>query len=589
MRRRTAWLALVWLALSLFGVGAHAAATVQISPASGTGNSVLLADGAAVSDVHDQVRNLNYAVTGESQITITFDWYADRIPLYGNTWNNGIHIKLFYYDGSSWSEIYSELVEGDQFVGVGLTTRLLNIWQTRTVVFDIPNPTSGVKYIRASIIDRFSSNDRLNQTRGCESCGSDPGGSTFEGSRHFDNADVSFEMEVTGTGLDPVDVTTGQIGAFTETRGRLILENQPQLERRLDRLNGTITNNGGVSGFGFAYRNGALPFEATLGRERASLSYSLLRSRAPAELQGLSGDVTGLANALVGSPPDEAGASTVTNAFDRATVEALDNNPPGADPPRQRYDIWAEGTFSRFNAAAGDGNFGVVHTGMDYLFTENILLGLGSQFDWTDMNAPDGTGSVTGWGFMVGPYGTARLAPNLIVDARAAWGRSYNEVSPLATYQDDFDAGRWLATGALVGEFSTGGLTILPEARLSWFREQSDAYVDSLGAVIPEVTVETGTFEFGPTISAAMPLDNGMTFVPFTTVTGIWTFAQRNTATTVSGQPRLAEEGVRSQLEIGFDAKGENGFSLSASGFYDGLGDEDFEAYGGTIGLRHSF
>src|SRR5690606_31078369 len=130
------------------------------------------------------------------------------------------------------------------------------------------------------------------------------------------------------------------------------------------------------------------------------------------------------------------------------------------------------------------------HAGADYLVTKDLLVGFGTQFDWIDMNASGGSGTADGWGFMVGPYATVNLVSNLYLDARAAWGKSYNHVSPFGTYEDRFDGERWLATGALIGEFEAGNVTIQPEARLSYFREQSEAYVDSLSVAIPSVTTE---------------------------------------------------------------------------------------------------
>ena len=41
---------------------------------------------------------------------------------------------------------------------------------------------------------------------------------------------------------------------------------------------------------------------------------------------------------------------------------------------------------------------------------------------------------------MAGPYATIRLTEQMFLQARAAWGRSSNEVSPFLTYTDSFDS-----------------------------------------------------------------------------------------------------------------------------------------------------
>ncbi len=419
----------------------------------------------------------------------------------------------------------------------------------------------------------------------------------------------------TVTVLGAVDAATGLIGAMQELRAKLILQHGPDAQRRLNRLKGIYSNNGGVSGFGLAYRNETLPFAVTLGRDNAAFAYSLRNSRAEAAKQGMSGTVGSVATSLLGAPEDYRSASA--NGSNPGGTQALaysgalsasekrelgvdadvaplamfgeDDDTAAADPMDQRYDIWAEGQYSKFDATAGDGTFAILHAGADYLVTKDLLVGLGTQFDWIDMDAASGPGTADGWGFMVGPYMTAKLTDGLYLDARGAWGQSYNHVSPFGTYEDPFDGTRWLATAALIGDFEAGDFSISPTARLSWFRERSEAYVDSLLVPIPSVTTETGIFEFGPTISRKMVMEDGTVFMPFTTVTGIWTFEQTNTATALSSQPGLAEEGIRARVEAGFDVANDKGLSLSLSGHYDGIGDEGFESYGGRARIGQKF
>ncbi|CAN0550806.1 unnamed protein product, partial [Laminaria digitata] len=208
-----------------------------------------------------------------------------------------------------------------------------------------------------------------------------------------------------------------------------------------------------------------------------------------------------------------------------------------------------EGKYSRYSAGGGDGTFAILHAGMDYLITQDLLIGFGTQFDWTTYDA-NTVGEADGFGFMAGPYLTARITDRFYVDGRLAWGQSDNSISPYETYSDGFDTQRWLASAALIGDFDHGAFNIMPELRLSYFTEETGAYTDSLGNRIPSIEVETGTLEFGPTFSTEIELNDAMILSPRLTAKGIWTFAQDNTANQFISDPQtLASEGLRASIE----------------------------------------
>jgi hypothetical protein len=358
-----------------------------------------------------------------------------------------------------------------------------------------------------------------------------------------------------------ISKTTGLIGQLLEARAQLILTNGPDSTRRIERLTGNYSGQGGVSGFGMSFGGDMLPFGLRFTERDATFSYSLRRAMAKDN-----------------KSDDERGEL----GFDGLYADRNGDAPP--DP----FDIWVEGKFARFNAEGGDGNFGILHAGADYLVTPGLLLGLGGQLDWTDMEGED-EAEMDGFGYMIGPYLTARLSENFFFDARAAWGQSYNNVSPFGTYEDEVDATRWLISGALIGRFDLDRFTIQPKAEVAYFEEKSEEYEDSLGFDIPSVKASTGTFTFGPRVSTQMELNDFTRIEPFITLEGIWTFAQENTATTVAESPGLEDKGLRGRGEFGFTLFGGGSSSLSASGFYDGLGSSDFEAWGGEIQLKQEF
>ena len=278
-------------------------------------------------------------------------------------------------------------------------------------------------------------------------------------------------------------------------------------------------------------------------------------------------------------------------SFGLKTLSAEDTQKPSTkdDLGTFLFDIWAEGTISRFEAGNGKGSFGVVHIGADYLIKPRVLLGLSVQGDWTNLDGQNAGSRTEGFGFLITPYVTAKLSDVFYFDARAGWGKAYNDVSPFGTYTDSFDSERWVASAALIGTWQLNGFKITPEARLSYFKENSESYTDSLNALIPSVEVETGTFEFGPTFSKDFKTDKGSMYSPFLTVEGIWTFSQKNTATNFGNQVNLANEGVRARLEAGVDVYNHNGSRFNFSANYDGIGNNSFASWGLELYFGYGF
>jgi hypothetical protein len=88
--------------------------------------------------------------------------------------------------------------------------------------------------------------------------------------------------------------------------------------------------------------------------------------------------------------------------------------PPPAKSP---FDIWAEGSFARFEdgneASQREGHWGVLFVGADYRVSPNLLIGALASFDdaQQDLTGLSSKARSTGW--MVGPYATMRLTDNL--------------------------------------------------------------------------------------------------------------------------------------------------------------------------------
>lgn len=213
-----------------------------------------------------------------------------------------------------------------------------------------------------------------------------------------------------------------------------------------------------------------------------------------------------------------------------------------------------------------------------------MLVGVLGQFDWAEEKNSAVNSYVDGKGWMVGPYIVGKVPDqNLYYEARASWGRSSNEVSPDGTYTDGFDTTRWLASAKLSGSHVVGDVTIRPEARISWFEETQESYTDSIANQIPEQTISLGEVRFGPKLSRSITLDDGTLVQPSIGISGVWNFGIKEGKT--SQGFAIGSNDLRARLDGGLSINTTHGWELALTGFYDGIGINDYDSYGGGVRL----
>ncbi len=350
--------------------------------------------------------------------------------------------------------------------------------------------------------------------------------------------------------VSSLDRTTEVINSFLTHRTNLLLSEQPGENRRFDRLNGGGSTSGVSS---HVSPMDLVPVSVRLsGEESFSFSTSLNQVR-----KTLSTWRGGAKSPLA----EEADLS-----------EALDAS---------RFDIWAEGTMLNFKDSGGggtDGHFGVFYFGADYLLTPDLLVGALIQFDdMEESNSAFGS-SVSGTGWMAGPYLTARIGERLLFDVRAEWGQSDNKISPFGTYTDNFETTRWLASASVTGDFSQGDMIIRPNARISFIEETQHAYVDTLNVTIPEQTVTFGQARFGPYFAYRFRNANGGSFEPNISFEGIYNFGETR-GVPIANEPTNTD-GLRGRVTGGFNLTTSEGVRLGVNGFFDGIGSDGYSAYG---------
>ncbi len=439
--------------------------------------------------------------------------------------------------------------------------------------------------------------------------------------------DISSNEHVTCTivTVDSVTETSRLIGAFMGARANLITQNMPDSDRRIDRLNGRASAPGGVSAFGLSIMQGDAPFDLSIGENRANFSFSLAGMRAQrAQTRREQGDARARwgdgrfdpewtqsrghdfsSFGAIGPSEDPAALAASFGAGQARAPHAANRRGEegtyvGAAPTAsaagelpdvgaQRVDFWVEGTYAQFDTNIGDGDFYMLSAGVDWLTQDFLLFGFGAQMDWTDMEGATPGSAISGQGYLVGPYMTAKLREGLYFDSHIAIGRSINDVSPFGVYEDEVDAERTYLSAALIGDIRNGAWTFRPEGRVTYFREETDSYVDSIGVTIPSIEVKTGSFEFSPTVRYRYELANESVFTPFASLEGIWTFEHEDTAAFALGSDAFIENGVRGRIEAGFDFVRPSGMRMSGLGFYDGLGQDDFASWGAQVRLSWSF
>ena len=258
--------------------------------------------------------------------------------------------------------------------------------------------------------------------------------------------------------------------------------------------------------------------------------------------------------------------------------------------PRPGFDVWIEGQASRYDDDVGgidrEGRFGVLYVGADYVVAPGILIGGIVQFDDTkeDLKGPGETGQIDGKGWMVGPYFGILLAENLMLDVRAAWGRSDNDIiqddSVTGPNSASFDTTRWLTTAAITGSHYHGPWRISPRLAIAYGREQYDTFTNSAGVVVngDEVAISrvTGSIEIG----YRMITHSGTRIEPHASITGVYNFKDEDLL--INGVV-VEESKSRAKVEAGVLISLANGWGLRAAGHYDGLGDDDFHGYGGGL------
>ncbi|MBL1404408.1 MAG: autotransporter outer membrane beta-barrel domain-containing protein [Rhizobiales bacterium] len=248
------------------------------------------------------------------------------------------------------------------------------------------------------------------------------------------------------------------------------------------------------------------------------------------------------------------------------------------------WGIWTEIYGSRSNNGDAKSSLWAGYVGMHYFVSDQNIIGLIGQFDWSDQTDSSNGSKVDGRGWMIGPYIAGKFEDQtLYYEASIRYGRSENNISPIGTFTDKFETERLMLSRKLTGEYKHDTVTVRPEIGLTWYKESQKSYTDSLNHKIPEQVISTGEFRFGPVFSKQVKLDNGNIITPNFGISGVYNFDVRNNNTSKGTSTNTDE--LRARFTVGVKTTNAMGWSLSAASFYDGVGIDDYYSYGGSIKL----
>ncbi|SIT13058.1 hypothetical protein SAMN05421759_1191, partial [Roseivivax lentus] len=287
------------------------------------------------------------------------------------------------------------------------------------------------------------------------------------------------------------------------------------------------------------------------------------------------------ANLLLANQPDVLGFVNFRTQGRLSFAANGDNMTFNLDS-RGKGPIWFTLTGAQANSSGSTSDYVFGAVGGHVWANANTVIGGMIQIDYVDQT--DGDARTTGRGWMAGPYLAGKIPDHpLYFQTHLLYGQTQNEVSPFGTYTDDFETERLLFHAELRGELTQGEVTYAPSLSAAYTSDEQLSYEDSLGNTISAQSIELGRVALGvdfmtPMGASLWILDGGIQG-SYTQING----------TDVPGSVIEDYEGAYARIDLGVSRTGKHGSNFRLSGFYDGLGAEDFELFGLSMSYELPF
>ena len=184
-------------------------------------------------------------------------------------------------------------------------------------------------------------------------------------------------------------------------------------------------------------------------------------------------------------------------------------NMAGATPD-DGQSVWAESRQTPFQSIDGAPAFTTTYFGADYRLGSDLLLGAMVQRDDRIVTLPIGVELTATDAYVAGPYAAYRLSSNLVLGARASWGKA-SDGRTLASEEADFTTDRLLTEARLSGSWGLGEWQLMPTAAVTHVDETAISAIPGLS----ETSVTTTRFTAGPELRRSIDLGLGSSLEPF--------------------------------------------------------------------------
>ena len=176
--------------------------------------------------------------------------------------------------------------------------------------------------------------------------------------------------------------------------------------------------------------------------------------------------------------------------------------------PDDGASVWAESRQTPFQSIDGAPALTTTYFGADYRLGSDLLLGAMVQRDDRIVTLPIGVELTATDAYVAGPYAAYRLSSNLVLGARASWGKA-SDGWTLASEEANFTTDRLLTEARLSGSWGLGEWQLMPAAAVT--------HVDEIARIpgLSETSVTTTRFTAGPELRRSIDIGLGSSLEPF--------------------------------------------------------------------------
>jgi Autotransporter beta-domain len=178
--------------------------------------------------------------------------------------------------------------------------------------------------------------------------------------------------------------------------------------------------------------------------------------------------------------------------------------------PDDGASVWADSRQEPLQAVDRGPALTTTYFGADYRLGSDLLLGAMVQRDDRIVTLPISVELTATDAYVAGPYAAYRLSSNLVLGARASWGKASNGWT-LASEEADFTTDRLLTEARLSGSWGLGEWQLMPTAAVTHVDETAISAIPGLS----ETSVTTTRFTAGPELRRSIDLALGSSLEPF--------------------------------------------------------------------------